>query len=168
MNKFIDTPSVQRVISSLSDIGHSIQIIELKNTARSAEDAASALNVEVGAIVKTLIFKLKSERAEDPVVTLISGDHRCNTKALGQLVGVDGECMRANADEVRQITGYSIGGVSPVGLPSTLTILMDEKLNRYETIWAAAGHPHCVFSITFSQLQKLTNAPVSNLISEPL
>jgi len=167
-NNYLKNPSVQRVIGHLSDIGYSRQVVELADTARSAVDAAGALNVEVGAIVKTLIFKLKSEIAENPLVTLISGDQRCNTQVLGQLVGLEGRCIRPDADEVKQITGYSIGGVSPVGMPSTLTILMDEKLNRYETIWAAAGHPHCVFPITFSQLQKLTNAIVSDLISEPL
>lgn len=167
MSKFLEHPSVQRVINSLSYIGHSGQVVELENTARSAEDAASALNVEVGAIVKTLIFKLKSEKSETPLVTLISGDQRCKTKVLGQLVGIDGKCILPDADEVKMITGYSIGGVSPIGMPSTLTILMDEKLNAYETIWAAAGHPHCVFPITFFQLQRLTNATVSDQISEP-
>ena len=118
--------------------------------------------------MKTLIFKLKSEVSDTPVAALVSGDRRCSTKALSRLSGIEGKCIRPDADEVKTITGYSIGGVSPVGLPSTLTVLMDEMLNRYETVWAAAGHPHCVFPISFSELQRLTNATVSDQVSEPL
>ena len=114
------------------------------------------------------IFKLKSEVSNTPVAALVSGDRRCSTNTLSRLSGIEGKCIRPDADEVKTITGYSIGGVSPVGLPSTLTVLMDEMLNRYETVWAAAGHPHCVFPISFSALQRLTNATVSDQVSEPL
>ena len=168
MGKYTQHPSVQRVVAALSAAGHTEDVIELEETARSAEEAAKALGVEVGAIVKTLIFKLKSEVSDTPVAALVSGDRRCSTKALSRLSGIEGKCIRPDADEVKTITGYSIGGVSPVGLPSTLTVLMDEMLNRYETVWAAAGHPHCVFPISFSELQRLTNATVSNHLSEPL
>ena len=168
MGKYIQHPSVHRVVATLSAAGQTEDVIELEETARSAEEAAKALGVEVGAIVKTLIFKLKSEVSDTPVAALISGDRRCSTDILSRLAGIEGKCTRPHADEVKSITGYSIGGVSPVGLPSTLIVLMDEMLNRYETVWAAAGHPHCVFPISFSGFQRITNATVSDHLSEPL
>ena len=168
MGKYIQHPSVQRVVAALSAAGQTEDVIELEETARSAEEAAKALGVEVGAIVKTLIFKLKSEVSDTPVAALISGDRKCSTNILGRLAGIEGKCTRPNADEVKSITGYSIGGVSPVGLPPTLIVLMDEMLNRYETVWAAAGHPHCVFPISFFELQRLANATISDQVSEPL
>ena len=168
MGKYIQHPSVQRVVAALSAAGQTEDVIELEETARSAEEAAKTLSVEVGAIVKTLIFKLKSEVSDTPVAALVSGDRRCSTNILSRLAGIEGKCIRPDADEVKTITGYSIGGVSPVGLPSTLTVLMDELLNRYETVWAAAGHPHCVFPISFFELQRLTTAIISDQVSEPL
>ena len=168
MGKYIQHPSVHRVVATLSAAGQTEDVIELEETARSAEEAAKALGVEVGAIVKTLIFKLKSEVSDTPVAALVSGDRRCSTSTLSRLSGIKGKCIRPDADEVKTITGYSIGGVSPIGLPSALVVLMDEMLNRYETVWAAAGHPHCVFPISFSGLQRITNATVSDHLSEPL
>ena len=168
MGNYIHHPSVHRVVAALSAAGQTEDVIELEETARSAEEAAKALGVEVGAIVKTLIFKMKSEVSDAPVAALVSGDRRCSTSTLSRLSGIKGKCIRPDADEVKTITGYSIGGVSPVGLPSTLTVLMDEMLNRYETVWAAAGHPHCVFPISFFELQRLTNATISDQVSEPL
>ena len=168
MSKYLDNLSAQKVINFLSDIGHSGQVIELEETARTAEEAASSLNVEVGAIVKTLVFKIKAEGRETPVVALVSGDRRCNTKLLGGLAGIEGKCIRPDADEVKSITGYSIGGVSPSGLPSGLPILMDRHLNRFDTVWSAAGHPHCVFPASFAELQTLTKATVSDQLSAPL
>ena len=168
MSKYLDNLSVQKVINLLSDIGHSGQVIELEETARTAEEAASSLNVEVGAIVKTLVFKIKAEGRETPVVALVSGDRRCNTKLLGGLAGIEGKCVRPDADEVKSITGYSIGGVSPSGLPSGLPILMDRHLNRFDTVWSAAGHPHCVFPASFAELQTLAKATVSDQLSAPL
>ena len=168
MSKFIDNLSAQKVINFLTDISHSGQVIELEETAGTAEEAASSLSVEVGAIVKTLIFKIKAEGRETPVVALVSGDRRCNTNLLGGLAGIEGKCIRPDADEVKSITGYSIGGVSPAGLPVGLPILMDQYLDRFDTIWSAAGHPHCVFPASFAELQKITNATVSEHLSKPL
>ena len=168
MSKFLDNLSVQKVIKVLSDTAHSGQVIELEATARTAEEAASSLGVEVGAIVKTLIFKIKVKDRETPVVALVSGDRRCNTKLLAGLAGIEGKCVRPDADEVKSITGYSIGGVSPAGLPSGLPILLDQYLNRFSTVWSAAGHPHCVFPASFVELKSLTKAKVSDQLSESL
>ncbi|MEL0232694.1 MAG: YbaK/EbsC family protein, partial [Hyphomicrobiales bacterium] len=130
-----------------------------------ALDASLALNVPVGAIVKTLIFLIQSREAETPVITLISGDRLCNTKILAQLLNVEGKVIRPDADTVKSITGYSIGGVSPIGLPKELNIIADSSLKRFKKIWSAAGHPYCVFGSTFDELISLTGAQISEIIS---
>ena len=161
----IEKKSILKVINELEQLGHSSNVIELQDTARSALDASLALNVPVGAIVKTLIFIIQSEETEIPVITLISGDRLCNTKILTKLLNVEGKVIRPDADRVKFITGYSIGGVSPVGLPKELNIYCDSSLKRFEKIWSAAGHPHCVFGATFDELINLTGAQISDLIS---
>lgn len=163
----LDKKSVLKVVNELNKLNHSSSVIELQDTARSALDASLALNVPVGAIVKTLIFLIQSREAETPVITLISGDRLCNTKILAQLLNVEGKVIRPDADTVKSITGYSIGGVSPIGLPKELNIIADSSLKRFEKIWSAAGHPHCVFGSTFDELINLTGAQISELISMP-
>ena len=162
----IDRKSVKKVIERLRKERHPEAVIELYSTARSALDAAGALGVPVGAIVKTLVFVIDSSPKEIPVVTLIAGDRRCNTEALTSIFNVDGRVRRPDADLVKEITGFSIGGVSPVALPEGLPLVIDSSLRRFKTIWSSAGHSHCVFGATFEQLQALTNAPESNQISE--
>lgn len=161
----LEKKSVLKVINELEELGHSSNVIELQDTARSALDASHALNVPVGAIVKTLIFLIQSKEAETPIITLISGDRLCHTKILPQLLNVDGKVIRPDADKVKSITGYSIGGVSPIGLPKGLNIIADSSLKRFEKIWSAAGHPHCVFGSTFDELINLTGAQISETIS---
>ena len=147
-------------------MGHTSEVKELEKIAGSAEEAASALSVETGAIVKTLVFKAVKNEKETPVIALVSGDKRCNTKALLLALKIDGKCIRPNADEVKLLTGYSIGGVSPIALPLQLPIFIDEQLNRFDLIWSAAGHPHCVFPSTFEQLQVLTQAETCENLSK--
>ncbi len=161
----LDKKSVLKVVNELNKLNHSSSVIELQDTARSALDASLALNVPVGAIVKTLIFLIQSRESETPVITLISGDRLCNTKILPQLLNVDGKVIRPDADKVKSITGYSIGGVSPIGLPKELNIIADSSLKRFEKLWSAAGHPHCVFSSTFDELKHFTKATESDEIS---
>jgi prolyl-tRNA editing enzyme YbaK/EbsC (Cys-tRNA(Pro) deacylase) len=161
----LDKKSVLKVVNELNKLNHSSSVIELQDTARSALDASLALNVPVGAIVKTLIFLIQSREAETPVITLISGDRLCNTKILAQLLNVEGKVIRPDADTVKSITGYSIGGVSPIGLPKELNIIADSSLKRFKKIWSAAGHPYCVFGSTFDELISLTGAQISEIIS---
>ena len=140
-------------------------MVELTDTARSALDASKALGVPVGAIVKTLIFIIQNDDEVTPIVCLISGDMLCDTSQISQVLNIDGKVNRPDADTVKDITGYSIGGVSPIGLPENIGIIMDSALARFDKIWSAAGHTHCVFPATFNQIHEMTNAIVSDDIS---
>ena len=145
---------------------HPDQIVELTDTARSALDASKALNVPVGAIVKTLIFIIDDNGENYPVVALVSGDKLCNTRAIPKVLNIEGKVRRPDADIVKDVTGYSIGGVSPIGLPDGISIIMDASLKRFDKIWSAAGHTHCVFPSTFDELKDMTGAEESDLISQ--
>ena len=134
-------------------------------TARSALDAATSLDVPVGAIVKTLIFIIKSDEIETPVVALIAGDKKCNIEMLSKILNIKGSVSRPEAKIVKNITGYSIGGVSPLGLPKELDLIIDKSLNRFDMIWSAAGHTHCVFGSTYNDLLIMTNALESDEIT---
>ena len=123
----------------------------LDTTARTAQDAANSLKCEVGAIVKSLLF-----RAENTfLICLIAGDKRCSLNKLKKILKKNDVTM-ANADEVKKNTGFSIGGVAPVAHATSLDIFIDKSLNRYPYIFAAAGHPNCVFKITYEELIKIT------------
>tara|TARA_B100001029_G_C14733781_1_gene271776 strand:+ start:112 stop:561 length:450 start_codon:yes stop_codon:yes gene_type:complete len=145
--------------------GHGHNVIELKDTARSAADAATALDVPVGAIVKTLVFIISDNNHNTPVIALVAGDKQCRTDMLPRVLGCCGEVIRPRADIVKEITGYSIGGVSPLGLPEKLDVILDASLKRFETIWSAAGHTHCVFPATFVQLANMTKSIESDQIT---
>ena len=157
--------TVLKVINELNRLGHSNEVIELKDTARSALDASIALSVPVGAIVKTLIFIIKTTQEDIPVITLIAGDRLCNTDYLLKVLNIDGKVIRPDANKVKNITGYSIGGVSPIGLPLNINVIIDTSLKRFDILWSAAGHPHCVFSSTFDELKHFTKAMESDEIS---
>ena len=123
----------------------------LDTTARTAQDAANSLKCEVGAIVKSLLF-----RAENTfLICLIAGDKRCSLNKLKKTLQKKDVSM-ANADEVKKNTGFSIGGVAPVAHATSLDILIDSSLKRFSYIFAAAGHPNCVFKITYDDLIKIT------------
>ena len=121
--KYLSHPSVRHVTARLTDIGHPHQVIALADTARSAQEAAAALGVEVGAIVKTLMFVHGDD--DVPVIALIAGDRQCDAAALAARVGSSVACRRPDAARVKAATGYAIGGVSPVGLPDGLPVFMD-------------------------------------------
>lgn len=154
--------SVQRVAAALAAKGSGRQVVELAATARSAADAAAALGVPVGAIVKSLVFTV----GEAPALALVAGDRRCRMQALPGLLGLSGEPMRADAGEVRAATGFAIGGVAPVGHKLALPIVIDTSLARFAKIYAAAGHPHCVFPTSFDELVALTGGVPSESIAE--
>ena len=158
---------VRTVANVLKSKGHQSPVIELSETARSAEDAAASLGVPVGAIVKTLLFIVVNEKDQIPVIALISGYSMCDTNALLSVTGLNGEVKRPNAHQVKSLTGYSIGGVSPLGLPSNIQVFIDTTLSNFDEIWSAAGHPHCVFKSSYSQLLEYTGAtPSSHLFKQ--
>jgi prolyl-tRNA editing enzyme YbaK/EbsC (Cys-tRNA(Pro) deacylase) len=152
----LDHPGVRRVQAALREKGSRAAIIELAATARSAPEAAAALGVELGAIVKSLLFTIDGA----PVMALVAGDRRCDTRALPGAFGRSGLVLRADAARVREVTGYVIGGVPPLGHPRPLATAIDDSLGRFETVYAAAGHPHCVFPTTALELSLLTGGAV--------
>ncbi len=149
-------PAVRRVQVALAEKGSKAAVIELADTARTAEDAARALGVEVGAIVKSLVFTIDGA----PVMALIAGDRRCDTKALPAALGRSGLVLRADAERVRAATGFVIGGVAPLAHPTPLPTVIDESLGRFDVVYAAAGHPHCVFPTTVLELSLMTGGAV--------
>ncbi len=155
-------PSVQVVREALTAAGSPARVVELAETARSAEDAAAALKTPLGSIVKSLVFVV----GERPVMALVAGDRRCKAKALPGILGLEGEVRRADAPRVREATGFAIGGVSPVGLKEPLPVAIDAGLDRFETVYAAAGHPHYVFATTVAELERLTGGVRSGEIAE--
>jgi prolyl-tRNA editing enzyme YbaK/EbsC (Cys-tRNA(Pro) deacylase) len=144
-------PNVERVAAALRGGDASGEIRELADSTRTADEAAAALGVPVGAIVKSLVFTADDQ----PVMVLASGDHQVDTHAVASALGV-GKVRRADADTVRAATGYPIGGVPPVAHSTELRVLVDRHLATYDVLWAAAGTPHAVFSTTFDELVRLT------------
>tara|TARA_B100000787_G_scaffold167817_1_gene155284 strand:- start:1564 stop:2043 length:480 start_codon:yes stop_codon:yes gene_type:complete len=154
----LDKESVKRVKKVLKDFNPEMNIIILEESARTATDAANSINCEVGAIVKSLLFKAESNF----ILCLVSGDMKCSLNLLKKIVSVKDISM-ASPEEVKKQTGYTIGGVSPVGHNNKIEILIDNTLERFINLYAAAGHPNCVFKINFKNLQKITNGEVKKL-----
>jgi prolyl-tRNA editing enzyme YbaK/EbsC (Cys-tRNA(Pro) deacylase) len=153
---------VQRVASFLQESGHTSAPRMLQDAARTAQQAADALGVELGQIAKSIIFKRKSDDAAVLVIT--SGDKRVDEAKVQALVCEVGTKLgRADADFVKLKTGFSIGGVSPVAHLTVPVTLLDQELFRFETIWAAAGHPNALFEVSPQALQLLTQAPVADV-----
>lgn len=153
---------VQRVAAALRAQGHPHAPVMLDDAARTAQQAADALGIAVGQIAKSIIFRRKSDDAAVLVVT--SGDRRVDEKKVEALVCTEGGKLgRADADFVKASTGFSIGGVSPLGHVSRPVTLIDRELFRFDEIWAAAGHPHGVFKLSPQELQRLTGAPVADV-----
>ena len=151
MNPLLNKESVKRAEKAIKAFNSNLEIICLEKTARTAQDAATALGCNVGAIVKSLLFKTE----DNFILCLVSGDKRCSLNKLKNIFNIKDVSM-AHPDEVKKITGYTIGGVSPVGHLNKLKIYIDNNLERFTTVFAAAGHPNCVFKIDFTQLTKLT------------
>ena len=154
MEQVLKNISVQRAIAALESAGMQSQIRILSESARSAKEAAEALGIEVGQIASSIVFRLPSEK---PLLVITSGKHRVDTDLVANTLKIE-KLQRADADFVRLWSGYAIGGVSPVGWVSPATILIDQALNDYDVVWAAAGHPHAVFPTTFAELSKATGA----------
>ena len=158
MNSILDKEPVKRAEKILKDFDPNLNVIILEQTARTANDAATALGCNVGAIVKSLLFKT----GEKFSLCLVSGDKRCSLNKLKKKLN-EKDVSMANPEEVKKITGYTIGGVSPIGHLVETKIFMDKNLERFSKVFAAAGHPNAVFGITFIELKKLTNSEVDDL-----
>jgi len=151
MDDLLNKESVKRVKDFIEKFDSNLKVLVLNNTARTAHEAANSLKCEVGAIVKSLLFRTKNSY----LICLVAGDKRCSLNKLKKITKKKDVSM-ANADEVKKKTGFSIGGVSPVAHLVNLDVLIDKSLNRFKFIFAAAGHPNCVFKITYDQLIKIT------------
>lgn len=154
MENVLQNPSVQRVSAKLKELGVQGEINVLSDSARTAQEAADALGILVGQVASSIVFKLDDE---SPLLVITSGRHRVDTKLVAEKLGVE-KLHRVDADYVKEKSGFSIGGVSPVGWVNPATILIDEALNDYEVVWAAAGHPHSVYPTTYAELIKCTGA----------
>ena len=150
---------VKRAEKCLKEFDENLSVVELENSAKTALDAANSLNCEVGAIVKSLVFKTH----ETFLMCLVAGDKKCSLNKVKKIIR-NKNLQMANAEEVKIKTGYTIGGVSPIGLIEKMDILIDKSLDRYKNIYAAAGHPNCVFKINFLDLKKITNGKVEEII----
>jgi len=158
MNDLLNKEPVKRVIETLSKFNENLKVQILEKTARTAKEAANALNCEEGAIVKSLVFKTETEF----LVCLISGDKRCSLNKLKKVISKKDVSM-ASADEVKAQTGFTIGGVSPVGHINNLDIIIDKTLERFQIVYAAAGHPNSIFKIDISKLKDLTKGRVEDI-----
>jgi len=158
METILDKEPIQRVQKFILKFNSKLNVMILKKTARTAKEAASSLNCEIGAIVKSLLLKTE----ESFLICLVPGDKRCSLSKLKKILNTKDLSM-ANASEVKENTGLSIGGVSPVAHTKKLDIIIDKSLNRFVNIFAAAGHPNCVFKINFNELIKITNGSVKEI-----
>lgn len=151
--------SAERVLEALRAAGVSAEVKEFSESTRTAEEAASAVGTTVGQIVKSLVFLA----GENPILALVSGSNRADSAKLAAAAG--GKIRRADADTVRNVTGYAIGGVPPIGHATPLRTFLDRDLLHYATVWAAAGTPNAVFEITPTELKRITGAEVIHLAS---
>ena len=159
MENILDKESVQRVKKVLRDFDSSLKIEILDSSARTAIDAANSLNCEVGAIVKSLLLRTN----DTYILCLVSGNKRCSLNKIKKIINKKDVSM-ANADQVKKQTGFSIGGVSPIAHLNKNKILIDVSLSRYENVYAAAGHPHTIFKISYKQLIELTKGTEENIV----
>jgi prolyl-tRNA editing enzyme YbaK/EbsC (Cys-tRNA(Pro) deacylase) len=154
MDGILEKAAVKRFKAAADALGVKGEINILADTARTAIDAANGLGIEVGQIASSLIFKLPSG---NPLLIITSGRHRVDTELVAKNLNIP-ELGRADANYVKEVSGYSVGGVSPIGWVSKATILIDQALNDYDVVWAAAGHPHAVYPTTYNELISCTGA----------
>ena len=155
----LDKEPVKRAERFLKGFDKSLEVIILENSARTAQDAAAALDCNVGAIVKSLLFKTD----DGFILCLVAGDKRCSLNKLKKIKDKKDVSM-ASPEDVKVQTGYTIGGVSPIGHLKKIEIIIDNSLERFNELFAAAGHPNCVFKINFKNIQKITNGKVEDII----
>ena len=149
---------VKRVEQVLKALDPKLTVIVLKTSARTAIEAASSLGCEVGAIVKSLLFKTENSFT----LCLVAGDRKASIIKIKKTLNIKDVSM-ASADEVKDVTGFTIGGVSPVGHLDKIDVFIDNSLKRFESLYAAAGHPNCIFKLDFINLQKITNGSIKEI-----
>ena len=154
----LDKEAVKRVEKILKKFDTNLEVILLNTSARTALEAASSLNCEVGAIVKSLLFKTEKTYS----LCLVAGDRKASLNKIKKTLNIKDVSM-ASADEVKNITGFTIGGVSPVGHLNKINIYIDNSLERFEILYAAAGHPNCVFKINYNNLKEITNGLIKEI-----
>ena len=155
----LDKEPVKRVEKFLKGFNQSFEVIVLENSARTSKDAATALGCDMGAIVKSLLFKTE----DSFTLCLVSGDKRCSLAKLKKINNKKDISM-ASPDEVKTQTGYTIGGVSPAAHLNKVEIFIDKSLDRFIDLFAAAGHPNCVFKIDFSNIIRITNGTIKGIV----
>ena len=154
----LEKEPVKRAEKSIKEYNNEMSVIILDSSAKTAIEAASSLGCEVGAIVKSLLFKTENNFT----LFLVSGDKKASLNKIKKTLNIKDASM-ASPDDVKNITGYTIGGVSPVGHLNKIEIFIDHSLARFENLYAAAGHPNCVFKTNFDDLQKITNGFVKDI-----
>tara|TARA_B100000003_G_C10766402_1_gene305173 strand:- start:172 stop:654 length:483 start_codon:yes stop_codon:yes gene_type:complete len=158
MSDLLNKEPVIRVQKKLKEFDESYKVIVLNSSARTAKEAAESLKTDVGSIVKSLLFRSQNNF----FLCLVSGDKRCSLNKLKKIKNLKDISM-ANPQSVKEVTGFTIGGVSPIGHLKKIEIFIDNNLKRFEKIYAAAGHPHCVYKIDFENLIKITNGTVEDI-----
>ena len=149
---------VERVQKLLKEFDQNQEVIVLNSSARTALEAASSLGCDVGAIVKSLIFKTQ----QNYTLCLVAGDKKASLKKIKKNLNIKDASM-ASADDVKNVTGFTIGGVSPIGHLNKMTVLIDNSLERFNYLFAAAGHPNCVFKIDFKNLVQITEGLILDI-----
>ncbi len=151
--------TVQRVEKQLKEFDPNQEIIELDRSARTALEAASSLGCEVGAIIKSLLFKTE----QNYTLCLVAGDKKASLNKIKKILKIKNASL-ASSDDVKDVTGFTIGGVSPIGHFKNIKILIDSSLQRFNYLFAAAGHPNCVFKITFKDINTITKGSIEELV----
>ena len=157
MNELLNKEPVKRVQKKLLEFDASYKVMVLASSARTAQEAAESLNTDVGSIVKSLLFKSENNF----ILCLVSGDRRCSLNKLKK-IKQQKDISMANPQSVKEVTGFTIGGVSPVGHLKEVEIFIDNNLKRFQNIYAAAGHPNCVYKVSFENLLKMTSGKVED------
>ena len=154
----LDKEPVKRVNDFLNKFNTDLSIIVLHTSAKTALEAAKSLGCDIGAIVKSLIFRTENFF----LLCLVAGDKRASLIKIKKILNIKDASM-ASAEEVKSVTGFTIGGVAPIGHLNDLDVFIDNSLERFEHLYAAAGHPNCVFKINFKDLQKITNGSIKEI-----
>ena len=157
MNELLNKEPVKRVQKKLLEFDASYKVMVLASSARTAQEAAESLNTDVGSIVKSLLFKSENNF----ILCLVSGDRRCSLYKLKK-IKQQKDISMANPQSVKEVTGFTIGGVSPIGHLKEVEIFIDNNLKRFQNIYAAAGHPNCVYKVSFENLLKMTSGKVED------
>jgi len=157
MNELLNKEPVKRVQKKLLEYDASYKVMVLTSSARTAQEAAESLNTDVGSIVKSLLFKSENNF----ILCLVSGDRRCSLNKLKK-IKQQKDISMANPKSVKEVTGFTIGGVSPIGHLKEVEIFIDNNLKRFQNIYAAAGHPNCVYKVNFENLLKMTSGKVED------